>query len=224
MLLSATLAYMSSSSDKALENAAKAIQMREEARKLDPKDKAKAAEEKPGAASTSTPAEGEQAAPVEGASTPEAAEPSAPSARAKRSRRQRLPPRSARACTSSALRRASRAAHERARRSCSHLADSTAMRTILLLLASNVFMTAAWYGHLRHRELSLWPAILISWGIAFFEYCLQVPANRIGYALGLQRRRAEDDPRGDHADRVRGLRAVLFARDHALERQSSASC
>ena len=58
------------------------------------------------------------------------------------------------------------------------------MRTILLLLASNVFMTAAWYGHLRHRELSLWPAILVSWGIAFFEYCLQVPANRIGYAAG----------------------------------------
>ncbi len=58
------------------------------------------------------------------------------------------------------------------------------MRTILLLLASNVFMTAAWYGHLRHREISLWPAIFISWGIAFFEYCLQVPANRIGYASG----------------------------------------
>jgi uncharacterized protein len=58
------------------------------------------------------------------------------------------------------------------------------MRTILLLFASNVFMTAAWYGHLRHRELSLWPAIAISWGLAFFEYCLQVPANRIGYASG----------------------------------------
>ncbi len=80
MLLSATLAYLSSGSDKALENAAKAIQMREEARKLDPKDKAKEAE-KPGAASTSTPAVGEQApAEAEGASTPEATDPAAPAA------------------------------------------------------------------------------------------------------------------------------------------------
>ena len=59
------------------------------------------------------------------------------------------------------------------------------MRTFLLLLASNVFMTAAWYGHLRHRGLPLWIAVLASWGIAFFEYCLQVPANRIGYEAGL---------------------------------------
>ena len=59
------------------------------------------------------------------------------------------------------------------------------MRTFLLLLASNVFMTAAWYGHLRHRSLPLWIAVLASWGIAFFEYCLQVPANRIGYEAGL---------------------------------------
>jgi uncharacterized protein len=55
------------------------------------------------------------------------------------------------------------------------------MRTVLLLLASNIFMTFAWYGHLRFREVALWKVILISWGIAFFEYCLQVPANRIGY-------------------------------------------
>ena len=58
------------------------------------------------------------------------------------------------------------------------------MRTVLLLLASNVFMTAAWYGHLRHRNVPLWTAVLVSWGIAFFEYCLQVPANRIGYGAG----------------------------------------
>ncbi len=58
------------------------------------------------------------------------------------------------------------------------------MRTALLLLASNVFMTAAWYGHLRHRQVPLWQAVLVSWGIAFFEYCLQVPANRIGYVAG----------------------------------------
>jgi uncharacterized protein (DUF486 family) len=53
--------------------------------------------------------------------------------------------------------------------------------TIALLFASNVFMTAAWYGHLRFRGAPLWTAILISWGIAFVEYCLQVPANRWGY-------------------------------------------
>lgn len=55
------------------------------------------------------------------------------------------------------------------------------MRTILLLFLSNIFMTFAWYGHLKFRSSPLWVAILASWGIAFFEYCLQVPANRIGY-------------------------------------------
>lgn len=59
--------------------------------------------------------------------------------------------------------------------------------TILLLIMANVFMTFAWYGHLRLREykwFEAWPligVIAFSWGIAFFEYCLQVPANRIGY-------------------------------------------
>jgi uncharacterized protein len=55
------------------------------------------------------------------------------------------------------------------------------MRTILLLIGSNFFMTCAWYGHLKYRAAPLWIVILASWGIAFFEYCLQVPANRIGY-------------------------------------------
>ena len=55
------------------------------------------------------------------------------------------------------------------------------MRTIALLVVSNVFMTAAWYGHLRHKGAPLWQAILVSWGIAFFEYCFQVPANRLGH-------------------------------------------
>lgn len=55
------------------------------------------------------------------------------------------------------------------------------MTTILLLTASNVFMTFAWYGHLRFRQSPLWLAVLASWGIALFEYCLQVPANRLGY-------------------------------------------
>jgi uncharacterized protein (DUF486 family) len=53
---------------------------------------------------------------------------------------------------------------------------------ILLLLGSNVFMTYAWYGHLKDlRSKTLAIAIFLSWGIAFFEYCLQVPANRLGY-------------------------------------------
>jgi uncharacterized protein (DUF486 family) len=57
--------------------------------------------------------------------------------------------------------------------------------TILLLLASNVFMTFAWYGHLKFKQTALWLTILVSWLIAFFEYCLQVPANRIGSNAGL---------------------------------------
>ena len=52
---------------------------------------------------------------------------------------------------------------------------------IVLLIISNVFMTFAWYGHLRHKQSALWIVILVSWGIAFFEYCFQVPANRIGH-------------------------------------------
>jgi uncharacterized protein (DUF486 family) len=55
------------------------------------------------------------------------------------------------------------------------------LRATVLLLLSNTFMTIAWYGHLRLRGLPMWQAILGSWGIAFFEYVLQVPANRIGY-------------------------------------------
>ena len=51
----------------------------------------------------------------------------------------------------------------------------------LLLLISNIFMTFAWYGHLKFKNSPMWIAILVSWGIAFFEYCFQVPANRIGH-------------------------------------------
>ncbi|HEY5803547.1 MAG TPA: DMT family protein [Lysobacter sp.] len=54
---------------------------------------------------------------------------------------------------------------------------------ILLLLGSNIFMTFAWYGHLKYKSTPLMMAILVSWGIAFFEYCLMVPANRIGSAV-----------------------------------------
>lgn len=53
--------------------------------------------------------------------------------------------------------------------------------TIGLLIASNVFMTFAWYGHLKFKDSALITVILVSWGIAFFEYVLQVPANRIGH-------------------------------------------
>jgi uncharacterized protein (DUF486 family) len=57
------------------------------------------------------------------------------------------------------------------------------LKAALLLCASNVFMTAAWYGHLRFKKAPLIIAILISWGIAFVEYCLQVPANRVGHRV-----------------------------------------
>ncbi len=59
------------------------------------------------------------------------------------------------------------------------------MRTVILLIASNMFMTFAWYGHLKYKDEQLWKVILVSWGIAFFEYCFMVPANRIGYANGM---------------------------------------
>jgi len=54
------------------------------------------------------------------------------------------------------------------------------MRTIILLTISNIFMTFAWYGHLKFRESPLWKAIVVSWLIASVEYCFQVPANRMG--------------------------------------------
>ncbi len=54
---------------------------------------------------------------------------------------------------------------------------------VVMLLASNIFMTFAWYGHLKHKGAAIWVAILASWGIAFFEYCLAVPANRIGSSV-----------------------------------------
>lgn len=58
---------------------------------------------------------------------------------------------------------------------------STPVTTLALLVASNVFMTAAWYGHLRFKEVALWKVIVASWMIASVEYCLQVPANRWGH-------------------------------------------
>jgi uncharacterized protein len=61
-----------------------------------------------------------------------------------------------------------------------YLPMSPYLLTILLLVGSNTFMTAAWYWHLRFREVPLWQVILVSWGLAFVEYCLAVPANRYG--------------------------------------------
>ncbi len=58
---------------------------------------------------------------------------------------------------------------------------SNIMKVILLLAISNVFMTFAWYGHLKFKDLAIWKIILISWFIAFVEYCFMIPANRIGY-------------------------------------------
>ena len=66
---------------------------------------------------------------------------------------------------------------------------------ILLLLGSNIFMTLAWYGHLRFKEQPLMVVILGAWAIAFVEYCMAVPANRA----------AQDDSGGDHPDRVCGF-------------------
>jgi len=55
------------------------------------------------------------------------------------------------------------------------------MKTVVLLIISNIFMTIAWYGHLKYKSSPLWMAVLVSWMIAFVEYCFQVPANRIGH-------------------------------------------
>ena len=77
-----------------------------------------------------------------------------------------------------------------------------------LLFASNTFMTIAWYGHLKLQEGAAIVAILASWGIAFFEYTLQVPANRIGYRtlVGVP---AQGDAGGDHAGRLHAVRGAL---------------
>lgn len=61
--------------------------------------------------------------------------------------------------------------------------SSPRVAPILLLCASNLFMTMAWYGHLKFPKLTMTTAILVSWGIALIEYCLAVPANRIGYGV-----------------------------------------
>lgn len=59
------------------------------------------------------------------------------------------------------------------------------LATVILLTISNIFMTFAWYGHLKYKSTALWAAILVSWLIAFIEYCFQVPANRLGHNDGI---------------------------------------
>ena len=85
---------------------------------------------------------------------------------------------------------------------------STASCPILLLLGSNVFMTFAWYGHLKYKSSPLMLVILASWGIAFFEYCCMVPANRSGSAV-YQRAAAQGHAGSDHAAGVRRLLGLV---------------
>ena len=86
-----------------------------------------------------------------------------------------------------------------------------------LLLASNTFMTIAWYGHLKFEKTALWIVVLVSWGIALLEYCFQVPANRYGNQHGLVGRSIEDHAGGHHARRLRHLRAAVPRRKTRLE-------
>ena len=65
----------------------------------------------------------------------------------------------------------------------SPLITKSRLTPVALLMVSNVFMTFAWYGHLKHKSVPLWLVIVVSWGIAFFEYCLAVPANRWGSSV-----------------------------------------
>jgi uncharacterized protein (DUF486 family) len=90
------------------------------------------------------------------------------------------------------------------------------MTTIVLLTISNIFMTFAWYGHLKYRQAPLLKVILISWVIAFAEYCFQVPANRIGSyeftAVQLKTIQAVH-----HAHRVFGVLGFVFRREAEME-------
>ena len=84
---------------------------------------------------------------------------------------------------------------------------------IILLAVSNIFMTFAWYGHLRFKSHGLWSVILISWLIAFFEYCFQVPANR----LGLFRNPAQSNSGSHHPCNFHSFFHILHERRLPLE-------
>jgi Putative member of DMT superfamily (DUF486) len=87
--------------------------------------------------------------------------------------------------------------------------------TVGLLLLSNVFMTFAWYGHLKFKAAPLVAVVVVSWLIAFFEYCAQVPANRIGH--GHFSAAELNHPGGDHARRLRRLLGGLSRRADPVE-------
>jgi len=90
------------------------------------------------------------------------------------------------------------------------------MTTIVLLTISNIFMTFAWYGHLKYRQAPLFKVIVITWGIAFFEYCFQVPANRIGsyeFSAGA----AQDHPGGNYTYGFLGVLGLLSGRANQVE-------
>ena len=80
---------------------------------------------------------------------------------------------------------------------------------IVLLVCSNLFMTLAWYGHLKFKSVPLVTVVLVSWGIAFVEYCFAVPANRTGSAV-YSPAELKTIPGGDHAGGVRRLHGGLF--------------
>ncbi len=90
-----------------------------------------------------------------------------------------------------------------------NLISNPLLVTALMLAVSNLFMTFAWYGHLKNLATSPWyVAALVSWGIALFEYMFQVPANRIGYTAA-QPRAVEDSAGGHHAVGVRAVRGAV---------------
>jgi len=86
---------------------------------------------------------------------------------------------------------------------------------IMLLTCSNLFMTIAWYGHLKFKEKPIWLVIFASWGIAFFEYCLQVPANRWGNAVFSHR--TKNYSGNNHAGGILGFRDALPGREDTVE-------
>src|SRR5258705_10815209 len=93
---------------------------------------------------------------------------------------------------------------------------SSYLLPILLLIGSNVFMTVAWYGHLRFKEVPLAGVIVASWMIAFVEYCLAVPANRWGSAV-YTTAQLKTIQEGDHASGLRRLLGALSQGAHDLE-------
>src|SRR5260370_10854177 len=97
------------------------------------------------------------------------------------------------------------------------------MRTIALLTISNIFMTFAWYGHLKYRNVGLFKVILLGWMIAFFEYCFRVPANRIGsYEFtAAQLKTIQEVISGSHYARVFSVFSVFYLKHTIRSNHSS---